>query len=247
MHAAEPDGHRYVRSLRREAGTSAGRDTGGFSRFAESSGATVGAHDAQGLRSPYAHGAPREGLFSSIGFEGYGGAELCATGQLASDKGNGQKRGNMNLVAALHFANLFFAGILAGIEIAIHYGFRRPAKVLSDQPHLQLRQALVLRLRILVPAFFVPTAVSGIAVAVLDRAAPGLWSRCAALLALLIWVVIRVIGTVPINSATLTWEAAAPPKNWKALVDHAERFHIIGVWAAVTAFAFFLVAPGGGA
>ena len=65
--------------------------------------------------------------------------------------------------------------------------------------------------------------------------------RCAGVLAVLLWIVIRVIGTVPINSATLTWEAGAPPKNWREQVDHAERFHVIGVWVAVMAFAFFLM------
>ncbi len=30
--------------------------------------------------------------------------------------------------------------------------------------------------------------------------------------------------------------------NWKAQVSRAERFHIIGVWAAVLAFACFLTA-----
>jgi hypothetical protein len=148
----------------------------------------------------------------------------------------------MNPFNMLDFVNLFFAGILAGIEIAIHYGLHPPPKVLSDQSQIQLRQALVLRLRVLVPAFFVPTAVSGIAVAVLDRAAPGLWFRCAGIVGVLVWIVIRVIGTVPINSATLTWESGAPPKNWRPLVDHAERFHILGVWAAVMAFASFLTA-----
>jgi hypothetical protein len=92
------------------------------------------------------------------------------------------------------------------------------------------------------PAFFIPTAVSGIAVTVLDGGAPGFWLRGAGVLAVLIWIVIRVIGTVPINSATLTWQPSAPPKNWKALVNHAERFHIVGVWAVVLAFALFLTA-----
>jgi hypothetical protein len=77
---------------------------------------------------------------------------------------------------------------------------------------------------------------------VLDGAAPGLWLRSAGLLGVLIWSVIRVIGTVPINSATLTWQLSAPPKNWKTLVNHAERFHDVGVWAAVLAFACFLSA-----
>jgi hypothetical protein len=101
---------------------------------------------------------------------------------------------------------------------------------------------MVRRLRLLVPAFFLPAAVSGIAVTILDSDAPGFWLRGVALLTMLIWVLIRVVGTVPINSATLTWQPTAPPKNWKALVNHAERFHIVGVWAMVLAFALFLTA-----
>lgn len=143
---------------------------------------------------------------------------------------------------ALDFINLFVAGILAGIEIVIHYGLRRPAEALDEASQIQLRQALILKLRILVPAFFVPTAVSGIAVAVLDGGAPGLWFRCAGVTGLVIWILIRGIGTVPINSATLTWQPGAPPENWRTLVDHAERFHIVGVWAVIMAFAGFLTA-----
>ena len=148
----------------------------------------------------------------------------------------------MNPTTVLDFVNLFFAGLLAGMEFVIHYGLRRPAEVLDDTAQLKLRQAMVLRLRVLVPAFFAPTAVSAIAVTVLDWAAPGWWFRSVGLLALIIWIAIRVIGTVPINSATLTWQLSAPPKNWKALVNHAERFHIVGVWAVVLAFALFLAA-----
>ncbi len=148
----------------------------------------------------------------------------------------------MNPATVLDFVNVFFSGMLAGIEFVIHYGLRGPSEILDEHSQLQLRQALVMRLRVLVPAFFVPTAVSGIALTVLDGAAPGFWFRCAGVLAMLIWILIRVIGTVPINSATLTWQPDAPPKDWKALVNHAERFHIVGVWAMVMAFAFFLTA-----
>ena len=148
----------------------------------------------------------------------------------------------MNPATVLDFVNIFFAGMLAGIEFVIHYGLRGPSETLDEHSQLQLRQALVLRLRVLVPAFFVPAAVSGIAVTVLNGAAPGFWFRCAGVLAVLTWILIRVIGTVPINSATLSWDPGAPPKNWRALVNHAERFHIVGVWAAVMAFAFFLTA-----
>jgi hypothetical protein len=151
----------------------------------------------------------------------------------------------MSADAILGFVSVFCAGLLAGMEIVIHYGLRSPLELLDEQPQIQLRQALILRLRWLVPAFFVPTAMAGIAGTVLDGrdgAGPAFGLRCAGGLAVLIWIVIRVVGTVPINSATLTWQPDAPPKHWKALVSHAERFHILGVWAAVMAFAFFLTA-----
>jgi len=119
---------------------------------------------------------------------------------------------------------------------------RAPAEALDEQPQLQLRRAIVRRLRVLVPAFFLPTAASGIAVTVLNSGAPGFWLRVARLLTMLIWILIRVVGTVPTDSATLTWQPTAPPKNWKALVNHAEQFHIVGVWAVILAFALFLTA-----
>src|SRR5437016_11037281 len=98
-----------------------------------------------------------------------------------------QGKRTVNFIVVLDFVNLFFAGLLAGIEFVIHYGLRAPAEVLDEQSQLQLRQALVLRLRVLVPAFFLPAAVSGIAVTVLDGGAPGFWLRVAGMLCMLIW------------------------------------------------------------
>ncbi len=148
----------------------------------------------------------------------------------------------MNPVTILEFVNVFFAGLLAGIEFVLHFGLTAPTEVLDNRSQLQLRQALVLRLRVLVPAFFIPTIVTGISVTVLDGTAPGFWFRSVAMVALLIWVAIRVIGTVRINSATLEWSLDAPPSDWKAQVNRAERFHIVGVWTVVLAFAGFLTA-----
>ena len=148
----------------------------------------------------------------------------------------------MSPIIVLDFVNLFFAGLLAGIEFVIHYGMRTSAKVLDERSQLQLRQAMVLRLRVLVPAFFLPTALTGIAVTIVNGGGLGIWLRGTGLLAMLIWVAIRIVGTVPINSATLTWQLDAPPKDWEAQVNHAERFHIVGVWAVVLAFALFLTA-----
>jgi len=146
----------------------------------------------------------------------------------------------MTPATVLDLVNVFFAGMLAGSEFVIHYGVRAPAEALDDQAQLRLRQALVLRLRVLVPAFFAPTALLGIGLTVLNRAAPGFGLRCAGVAAILAWVGIRVVGTVPINSATVAWEPSAPPADWKAQVAHAERFHSVGVWAAALSFASFL-------
>jgi|ERR1700733_8992237 hypothetical protein len=148
----------------------------------------------------------------------------------------------MNWPTVLSFVNLFFGGILAGIEIAVHYGFVMPRGLLTEGVQVRLRQSLVLRLRVLVPAFFVPTVLSGTAVAFLDGAGPGFRVRCAGMIAMSIWIAVRGIATVRINSATLTWNPESPPQNWRASVEHAEHFHIAGVWAAVVAFASFLVA-----
>jgi len=142
----------------------------------------------------------------------------------------------------LHFANLCFAGILAGMEIAIHYGVGASPATLDGRSQILFRQGLIRRLRVLVPAFFLPALLSAIAITILDRSAPGFWLRCAALLALLLWIVARVIVTVPMNSATLTWDPDAPPQNWKALIERSEGFHVMGVWAAPVAFACLLCA-----
>ena len=148
----------------------------------------------------------------------------------------------MNLSTVLDFVNLFFAGSLAGIEIVLHYGLPESAEIMDEPSQLRLRQAQVRRLRVLVPAFFLPTAVSGIAVTVLNGTASGFWLRGAGVLAILTWILTRVVGTVSINSDTLDWNPSTPPKDWKEQVNHAERFHIVGTWAAIMAFAFFLLA-----
>ena len=148
----------------------------------------------------------------------------------------------MTPIALLDFAAVFFAGMLAGIEFGIHFGVRAPIEQLPDPAQLQLRKAMTLKLRVIVPAFFAPTALLTIALSVLRVGAPGFAFRCAAVVALLVWVGIRVVGTIPINSATLDWPLDAPPADWKAQVMRAERFHTLGVWAAVSLFAFLLIA-----
>jgi len=94
----------------------------------------------------------------------------------------------MNPATVLDFVNLFFAGILAGALFVIDYGVGRAvAAVLDEQSQIQVRQALIRSLRVLVPAIFVPTILSGVAITVLDGFDPGFaflsrTARCAHLL-----------------------------------------------------------------
>ena len=146
------------------------------------------------------------------------------------------------LVNVLEFINVLCAGVLAGEEFVIRYGVRAPVASLDERPHLQLRQALIRTLRVLVPAVFGLTILSGIAVTVLGGPGIVLGLRCAGLLALLAFIAITLGGTVPINRAILTWDVGAPPKDWQTLVRRWERLDTARTWAAISAFCLFLAA-----
>jgi uncharacterized membrane protein len=139
-------------------------------------------------------------------------------------------------------ASVLFAGLLAGEEFAIRYGVRGPLASLDDRPHILLRQALILPLRVLVPAVYLATLVSAGAATVLDGIDSGLALRGVGLGVLLVWIAVTLGGTVPINAAALDWDANAPPADWRAQVDRWEHLNTVRTWAAVTAFALLLTA-----
>jgi len=145
-------------------------------------------------------------------------------------------------VEVLGFANLFLGGILAGEELVIYYGVRTPLAGLEERPQTLLRQALIRRLRFLVPAFFVQTILLGAAVTAFDGFGPGFVFRSVGVLALLTWAVVTIPGTAAINAAILDWDPSAPPKNWRTMVSRWERFAAVRPWAAMVAFAMFLTA-----
>jgi hypothetical protein len=72
------------------------------------------------------------------------------------------------------------------------------------QPQIRIRHALIKRLRVLVPAVFLLTALSGVTVPVLGGTAPDTAFRCAVVLAVLTWTLATFMGTVPINEDVLT-------------------------------------------
>jgi uncharacterized membrane protein len=146
-------------------------------------------------------------------------------------------------VGILEPAHLFFAGLLAGEEFVIRFGVRGPVASLDMQPHILLRQALIRRLRILVPAIFALALLSAAAVLFVDGGSNlSFGFRCAGLLALLAFISIALLGTVPINKAALAWEPAAPPPNWEKLIRRWEQLDSARTFAALAAFALFLAA-----
>jgi uncharacterized membrane protein len=148
----------------------------------------------------------------------------------------------VNYHLTIEFSSLFLAGVLAGEEFVVRFGIRGPLATLDDGPHIQLRQALVLTLRVLVPAIYVPTLLAGVAVLVLGGADAGLPFRCAGVGALIIWILVTLFGTVPINAAALDWKPDAPPSDWKQQVDRWEQLNTVRTCAALLAFAFLLAA-----
>ena len=144
--------------------------------------------------------------------------------------------GDMQYSGAVHLIELFFTGLLAGFEIAVHYGIGAPPKSLREDAQIVLRQAMVRRLRILAPILFLPSLLLTTLVSLQERYEPGARLRYVAVAALLVWGIIRIVRTVPVNSATLEWDPDAPPMNWRALVERTERFHVVATWAAVIAF-----------
>jgi hypothetical protein len=146
--------------------------------------------------------------------------------------------------AIVEFLNLFFAGVLAGEEFVICYGVRTVVAVLDEEPQIQLRHALIRKLRALVPAIFTLTALSGIAAMSLDGTGIGFRLRCFAALGLLIWVVTTLLGTAAINKYTLTRRPDTPPNDWRVLVGQCERFDMARCWAAVISFASLVAAVG---
>jgi uncharacterized membrane protein len=138
--------------------------------------------------------------------------------------------------------NLFCVGILAGEEFIIRYGVRAPIASLDEKPHIQVRQALIRTLRILVPAIFALTLTSGIGLTIANGFDHMFGIRLAGVLALLTFIGITLGGTVPLNKAVLTWEPAAPPSNWQTVVNKWERLDTVRCWAAIAAFVLFLSA-----
>ncbi len=142
----------------------------------------------------------------------------------------------------LEVIGLFLAGILAGEEFIVRYGVQPALSRLDDASHIRARQALVRRMRWVVPAIMVPTVLVAIAVTIVGGTGSGFGFRIAGLVALVAFLLFSFLGTVPINIRVNDWDLENPPDDWKTLVARWQLIDVFRSSAAILAFAFFLVA-----
>lgn len=129
--------------------------------------------------------------------------------------------------------------MLAGAQCVVRFGVRAPLAALETGAQVRLRQALVPRLRVLVPALDLPTVVTGGWLAVRNAGGEGFAGEAVGVLAVLVWTVVTFAGTVPIYAGVLDWRPEAPPADWRAVVRRWELLDTVRTVAAVLAFAAF--------
>jgi len=144
----------------------------------------------------------------------------------------------------LELLSLLFAGLLAGEELVVRYGVRDAITTLDDAHHIALRQALIYRLRVLVPALFVPTLALATTTLFLGGSSLERGARGVGVAALVVWLLLTVFGTIPINEAAVAWEPGTPPSDWRAQIDRWERLNTVRSWSAFVAFVALLSGAG---
>ncbi len=145
----------------------------------------------------------------------------------------------MHLAQIATFLNVLAAGLLAGGELMVYAGIRRPLAGLEPRPHIEVRQALIRKLRLLVPALLGLVIVTGLAS--LASATPAATPfRAAALATVAGFVLVTLRGTVPLNQAVLQWNPAHPPPGWTETIQRWERLDAIRTILALLTFALSL-------
>ncbi|WP_433515172.1 hypothetical protein ACQP2T_05900 [Nonomuraea sp. CA-143628] len=141
----------------------------------------------------------------------------------------------------VQYIGLFLLGVLAGEELIVRYGIHPVLSGLDDRAHLLARQALIRRLRVVVPIVMLPAAAFAL-VGLVTVTGPGLTLRWATLIAMVVFMLLSFLGTVPINIKVNDWRADAPPADWKAVVRRWARIDVLRSTAATAAFLFAVLA-----
>jgi hypothetical protein len=99
----------------------------------------------------------------------------------------------------------------------------------------------VRRLRVVVPIVMLPAAVLAVA-GLVTVTGPGLALRWATMVAMVVFLLLSFLGTVPINIKVNDWRVDAPPAGWKTVVRRWARIDVLRSTAAAAAFLFAVLA-----
>ena len=137
---------------------------------------------------------------------------------------------------------LVLLGVLAGEELVVRWGVQPALTSLPDDAHVRTRIALVQRLKVVVPIVMVPAVLATVALMVVAGGASGLPWRLVGAAALLAFVLLSFLGTVPINIRVNDWDPEHPPVDWREVVRRWQRIDVLRSSAAVVSFVLFVVA-----
>lgn len=142
-------------------------------------------------------------------------------------------------MAVLEFLALVFTGLLAGEELIVRWGIAPALREVPDTAHLEVRIALVRRLRVVVPMLIVPTVLTTLGVAVFAAPGPLGW---ASLAVLVVFVAASAWGTVPINMQVIEWSPHSPPAAWRSVISRWEAIDVLRSSTAVATFVLLCAA-----
>jgi uncharacterized membrane protein len=145
-------------------------------------------------------------------------------------------------VSVIELLSVIVAGVLAGIEFIVRWGVQPALSRLDDRTSLAARKALIVRLRVLVPAIGLPALILAIVAAILGQGDPGTWLRWAGAAALVVFFAIAFAGTVPINARIDGWSLDAPPTDAKAVIRRWQLIDVFRSSAALVAFVLLVLA-----
>lgn len=149
----------------------------------------------------------------------------------------------MDMAKNMELLNLLASGLLAGGEFMVWAGLRQPITSLNPVSHIQLRQALILRLRILTPIVFFFAIATGLALIISGtRESPKFCLQLIGEALLVAFICLALFGTVPINKNVLSWNPSNPPAHWLAELKRWETLDSYRCILAMAAFSAFICA-----
>jgi hypothetical protein len=142
---------------------------------------------------------------------------------------------------ALHFANLWLAGVLVGQELSTLIAVNPAAGTMSVPCQVTFQQSLATRFKGIGPLIFFSTLGTGIALSVTIDA-PGRSFAIAGTACLVAMIVLTFSGNMPVNLWTFKQTADVDPAEWVTRRRRWNRFHALRVLVDAAALTCFLLA-----